>query len=162
MRCAAALEEHNALAASPIYKHVKFASICCDLCDGAREILKQTDEPRWSNIDHYFMGFEHKELAKKVLGFKSVPFYVVLNEEGKIVQMGGKKQIDFNNIPGMMRRRAVPGARGCWGEVYWEQQRLIFEKWMVEATVLSETFEDNLLKLLLCDLYCRLPQVLYY
>eukprot|EP00956_Cyclotella_meneghiniana_P008964 scaffold12308_cov74-Cyclotella_meneghiniana.AAC.2 len=108
-RCPAALDELNALAASPIYKHVKFASICCDLCDGAREILEQTDEPRWSNIDHYFMGFEHKELAKKVLGFKSVPFYVVLNEEGEIVQMGGKKQIDFNNIPGMMKESSPRG-----------------------------------------------------
>ena len=55
------------------------------------------------------MGFEHKELAKKVLGFKSVPFYVVLNEEGEIVQMGGKKQIDFNNIPGMMKESTPRG-----------------------------------------------------
>eukprot|EP00956_Cyclotella_meneghiniana_P026749 scaffold58609_cov40-Cyclotella_meneghiniana.AAC.1 len=56
-----------------------------------------------STIISWDLGFEYKD--------------VVLNEEGKIVQMGGKKQIDFNNIPGMMRRRAVPGARGCWGEI---------------------------------------------
>ena len=97
------------MAASPIYKNVKFVSVCCDLCDGAREILEQTDEPRWSNIDHYFMGFEYKEMAKKVLGFKTVPFYVVLNEEGDIVQMGGKKQIDFDNIPGMVKESSPRG-----------------------------------------------------
>lgn len=49
------------------------------------------------------MGFEHKEQAKKILGFKSVPFIVVLNEEGEIVQMGSKKQIDFGNVPGMIK-----------------------------------------------------------
>jgi thiol-disulfide isomerase/thioredoxin len=108
-RCPAALDELDAMASSPIYKNVKFASICCDLCDGAREILEQTDEPRWSHVDHYFMGFEYKELAKKVLGFKSVPFIVVLNEEGEIVQMGSKKQIDFDNIPGMVKENSPRG-----------------------------------------------------
>lgn len=55
------------------------------------------------------MGFEYKEMAKKVLGFKSVPFLVVLNEEGEIVQMGGKKQIDFDNIPGMVKESSPRG-----------------------------------------------------
>lgn len=108
-RCPAALDELNAMAASPIYKNVKFASICCDCCDGAREILDEHDEPKWKHVDHYFMGFEYKEMAKKVLGFKSVPFLVVLNEEGEIVQMGGKKQIDFDNIPGMVKESSPRG-----------------------------------------------------
>ncbi|KAL3805129.1 hypothetical protein HJC23_003357 [Cyclotella cryptica] len=102
-RCPAALDELDSLACSPLYKNVKFASICCDLCDGARNIIEQTDEPRWAHVHHYYMGFEHKEEAKRILGFKSVPFYVVLNEDGEIVQMGGKKDIDFDNIPGMMK-----------------------------------------------------------
>jgi hypothetical protein len=31
-----------------------------------------------------------KERAKAILGFQSVPFYVVLNEQGEIMQMGNK------------------------------------------------------------------------
>jgi hypothetical protein len=49
------------------------------------------------------MDHEHKEEAKRVLGFGRVPFYVVLNECGDIVQMGSKKHIDFDNLPGMIQ-----------------------------------------------------------
>ena len=42
-----------------------------------------------------------------MLGFKQVPFYVVLNEEGDIVQMGSKKKIDFDNLPGMEPPKVV-------------------------------------------------------
>ena len=55
-------------------------------------------------MSHYFMEHEYKELAKCVLGFKQVPFYVVLNGNGEIVQMGSKKHIDFDNLPGMVLR----------------------------------------------------------
>lgn len=37
-----------------------------------------------------------------MLGFKQVPFYVVLNVKGEIVQMGTKKHIDFDILPGMI------------------------------------------------------------
>lgn len=53
------------------------------------------------------MDYEHKEEAKKILGFKQVPFYVVLDDKGEIVQMGSKKQIDFDNIPGMEQPTVV-------------------------------------------------------
>ena len=56
--------------------------------DGAREILDAANERRWSNLQHYYMSFAHKEMAKQVLQFKSVPFYVVLNSEGEILQKG--------------------------------------------------------------------------
>lgn len=52
------------------------------------------------------MDQENKEEAKKILGFKQVPFYVVLNEEGDIVQMGSKKYIDFDNLPGMIQPKS--------------------------------------------------------
>ena len=51
------------------------------------------------------MDREHKEEAKRVLGFGRVPFYVVLNEYGDIVQMGSKKHIDFDNLPGMVQSK---------------------------------------------------------
>ena len=82
------------------YADVQFISICCDKLDGAREIIEKEDELRWQHISHYFMEPDDKEIAKEVLGFKSVPFYVVLNEKGVIVQLGGSKKIDFESIPG--------------------------------------------------------------
>ena len=78
----------------------QFISICCgDSCDAAREILEQSRERRWSHIDHYFMDFANKEKAKKLLGFQAVPFYVMLNDRGEIVQMGNK--VDWSKIPGV-------------------------------------------------------------
>jgi hypothetical protein len=77
---------------------VQFLSIVCDKLDGAREIIERDDELRWNNLDHYFMEHKDKEQAKKVLGFKSVPFYVVLDTQGEIVQLGNK--INWDAIPG--------------------------------------------------------------
>ena len=104
--CPDALDKLNDLAADERYKNVKFASICCDSCDGARNIIEKDDSPRWDRVSHFFMDQENKEEAKKILGFKQVPFYVVLNEEGDIVQMGSKKYIDFDNLPGMIQPKA--------------------------------------------------------
>lgn len=101
--CPAALDDLNVLAGDERYKDVAFASICCDSCDGARNIIDRDDNPRWDKISHYFMDHECKELAKSILGFSQVPFYVVLNTDGDIVQMGSKKHIDFNNLPGMFQ-----------------------------------------------------------
>ena len=67
---------------------VQFVSICCDSLDGAREIIERDDELRWSCVQHFFMSKEDKERAKKILGFKQVPFYVVLGEEGQILDKG--------------------------------------------------------------------------
>jgi len=48
------------------------------------------------------MDPESKEVAKELLGFAQVPFYVVLNEEGRIVAKGGKKRIDFEGLPELL------------------------------------------------------------
>ena len=101
--CPEALDKLNDLAADERYKNVKFASICCDSCDGARDIIEKEDSPRWDKVSHFFMDHDHKEEAKKILGFRQVPFYVVLNDEGEIVQMGSKKHVDFDNLPGMTK-----------------------------------------------------------
>ena len=37
----------------------------------------------------------------------SVPFYVVLDSDGDIVQMGSKKNIDFDNLPGMVQPEVI-------------------------------------------------------
>jgi hypothetical protein len=102
-RCPAALDNLDSLAQKPEYSNVKFTSIVLDECDGARNIIEQNDEPRWKNINHFYMNKEYKETAKSALGFHQVPFYVVLNEQGEIVQKGSKKEIDFEAIPGIIR-----------------------------------------------------------
>mmetsp|Transcript_11620 Transcript_11620/g.16709 ORF Transcript_11620/g.16709 Transcript_11620/m.16709 type:complete len:165 (-) Transcript_11620:72-566(-) len=99
-QCPDALDQLDTLASQSDYQNVHFVSICCDRCDGAREILEEKDELRWNNIHHYYMDPESKEVAKKQLGFQQVPFYVILNDRGEIVQKGSKKQIDLDNVPG--------------------------------------------------------------
>jgi len=88
------------------YANIQFISICCDKCDGAREIIEKDDELRWQHVSHYYMCAKDKEIAKEVLGFKAVPFYVVLNNLGEITQLGGSKKIDFDALPGMIRSEA--------------------------------------------------------
>ena len=102
-RCPDALDKLDELAQDPRYEDVNFVSICCDKLDGARTILEQEEEVRWQNIDHYFMDKEHKEQAKKILGFRQVPFYLVVDEDGEIRQKGGSKDVDFEEIPSISR-----------------------------------------------------------
>lgn len=86
-RCPAALDQLDERAQK--HPDVTFLSVCCDKLDGARSILEAADEPRWSNVQHYYMAPDDKEAAKTILGFSSVPFYVVVNE-GTITQLGNK------------------------------------------------------------------------
>mmetsp|Transcript_8066 Transcript_8066/g.11569 ORF Transcript_8066/g.11569 Transcript_8066/m.11569 type:complete len:191 (+) Transcript_8066:55-627(+) len=102
-RCPDALDKLDAMKSEAKYSNVEFVSVCCDKLDGAREIIEKDDRPRWDNVAHYFMDENTKEEAKQVLGFASVPFYVVVNEDGEIVQKGNSKQIDFEAIPGINR-----------------------------------------------------------
>ena len=104
VRCPDALDNLDVMATQPKYANVQFTSIVLDECDGARNIIETPDKkPRWNNIHHYYMDKTFKEEAKTILGMKQVPFYVVLNEHGEIVQKGSKKQVDFEDIPGMIR-----------------------------------------------------------
>ncbi|KAL7576031.1 hypothetical protein ACA910_000818 [Epithemia clementina (nom. ined.)] len=95
-RCPDALDALDERALNNEDDKVQFLSICCDKLDGAREIIEHDDEPRWRHIDHYFMEQNDKEIAKRILGFQSVPFYVVLDEQGTITQMSNK--VDLDNL----------------------------------------------------------------
>lgn len=72
---------------------IQFVSICCDSLDGARNIIEKHDNLRWSSVQHYFMSKSDKEKAKAILGFKQVPFYIVLDENGLMIEKGNN--IDF-------------------------------------------------------------------
>ena len=102
-RCPEALDKLDQLSqqCSKQDYNIAFVSICCDRLDGAREILEKDNELKWQGIQHYFMNTEYKAQAKQILGFRTVPFYVFLNQEGSITQMGGPSQIDFACLPGM-------------------------------------------------------------
>ena len=91
------------MAQDPKYENVQFVSICCDKLDGAREIIEKDDDLRWQNVSHYFMDQHHKEEAKKIFGFKTVPFYVVVDDKGEIHQLGNEKSVDFDDVPGVVR-----------------------------------------------------------
>jgi len=87
------------------YSNVHFSSIVLDECDGARNIIEEPNEkPRWGNMQHYYMEIDYKEKAKEVFGFQQVPFYVVLNERGEVLQKGTKNQIDFDSVPGILKQ----------------------------------------------------------
>jgi thiol-disulfide isomerase/thioredoxin len=107
-RCPDALDKFDSMAKDPKYENVQFISICCDKLDGARDIIEQGEDSRWQNVNHYFMDRKDKEEAKKILGFKSVPFYVVLDEAGGIQQKGNQKAIDFEEVPGVVRPEPEP------------------------------------------------------
>jgi thiol-disulfide isomerase/thioredoxin len=109
-RCPDALDKLDDMAKDPKYKDVQFVSICCDKLDGARDIIEKEDDLRWQNIHHYFMSKEDKETAKRLLGFQQVPFYVVLDENGNIQQSGGGKQVDFADVPGIVRPNSPPSS----------------------------------------------------
>ena len=105
-RCPSALDKLDTMAKDEKYANVNFVSICCDQLDGARDIIEKDADPRWQNVDHYYMDKKNKEQAKKLLGFKSVPFYVVLNESGEITQLGNEKAVDFESVPGVIREES--------------------------------------------------------
>jgi hypothetical protein len=72
---------------------VQFITVCCGKeLDAAREILdgpRGDDGRRWNHLAHYFMDYDTKETAKQLLGFRQVPFYVVVDERGEIVYADG-------------------------------------------------------------------------
>jgi hypothetical protein len=89
-----------------LYHKTRFVSICCgESSDTARSILNSGDADilRWTNIRHYYMDSTNKEIAKSILGFAQVPFYVILSAGGIIVQKGNK-----SIIWDVLVRRAVP------------------------------------------------------
>ena len=50
-----------------------------------------------------FYGFWAERDGEEGARFQECAFIVVLDEEGKIVQMGSKKKIDFGDVPGIVK-----------------------------------------------------------
>jgi hypothetical protein len=106
--CPAALDKLDSLQVSSSHQNVQIISICCDSCDGAREIIERGAEPRWANLRHYFTPLEWKEKAKAYFGFAQVPFYVVVNPDGATVHSkGNASKVDLAAVPGAVRPPAL-------------------------------------------------------
>ena len=103
-----ALDKLDYLAGTDSYSDIRVVSICCDSCDGARNIIEKDEDIRWKNIHHYHMDSVSKEKAKAALGFRQVPFYVILNEQGEIQQKGSSKQVDLTNISELKKAEVHP------------------------------------------------------
>jgi hypothetical protein len=81
----------------------EFVSICLGgTVDAVREILEETDIPRWNHMQHYFMDNDSKEKAKQILNFKMVPYYIVVNNETNLIY-AGNKCMDLKTLPGRTR-----------------------------------------------------------
>lgn len=116
------------MAQDPKYENVRFVSICCDKLDGARDIIEKEDDLRWQHVDHYYMDSVHKEQAKKILGFKSVPFYVVVDEMGGIQQKGNEKAVDFDDVPGVVRPEPLPEPVPEFKHTFFTPAAILFEE----------------------------------
>lgn len=88
-RCPEALESFNEDASNTNPDVLKIA-ICCGHenqgIDEVRNILHDPEDPRWSNLDHYFIDFSAKEEAKCYFGFEQVPFFQIIDDSGSVVQ----------------------------------------------------------------------------
>ena len=66
--------------------------------EGTQEQVLELLEGQWENLTHLYMSFEQKELAKKLFGFKAVPFCVVFGSDGSLKYQGDPKGIDFKTV----------------------------------------------------------------
>ena len=97
-RCPIGLDFLDQLAEEQDFKHINFVAICCDSLDGARQIIDKEEDVKWRKIKHYFLNKSEKERAKALLGFRCVPFYVVVDPSKGVLQYGKKEAIDFEKV----------------------------------------------------------------
>lgn len=108
-RCPDALDKLNYEASQIdlLNESTEFVSICLGgTVDAAREILEEPSVPRWIHMSHYFMDNDSKEKAKQILQFKTVPYYIVCNDNNEIVE-AGNKCMDLKTLPGRTQPEPV-------------------------------------------------------
>ena len=96
VKCPGALDKLNSKALS--YPDIAFISCALSQGDGNVDIVKElVDEGSWENLTNVFLEIEHKENAKALFGFAQVPFCLVINTDGTVLQAGDPKSIDFDS-----------------------------------------------------------------
>ncbi|CAN0061529.1 unnamed protein product, partial [Ectocarpus sp. 4 AP-2014] len=103
--CPAALDALDSIAfARP---SVAFVAVNIDDSGAARELVSQAaSEGRWTrrgksrvfSLAHVHLEEDEKERAKDILGMRTVPFYVVVGEDGKVLRHGSAKTLPLKTV----------------------------------------------------------------
>ncbi|CAM9334266.1 unnamed protein product [Scytosiphon promiscuus] len=94
--CPAALDALDAIARQR--PSVKFVGVNIDDAVAAGELINQAaSEGRWTGLTHAHLAEDEKEKAKDILGMKTVPFYVVVSEDGTVLRHGSAKVLPLKS-----------------------------------------------------------------
>eukprot|EP00904_Undaria_pinnatifida_P005329 jgi/Undpi1/1926/HiC_scaffold_12.g05313.m1 len=94
--CPAALDSLDAIAKQR--PSVTFVGVNIDDAAAAKEIVSNaTSQGRWTSLTHTHIGEDDKEKAKGILGMRTVPFYVVVDQEGRVLRHGNAKALPLKS-----------------------------------------------------------------
>ncbi|CAN0460437.1 unnamed protein product, partial [Ectocarpus sp. 8 AP-2014] len=95
--CPAALDALDSIALGR--PSVTFVAVNIDDSGAARELVSQAaSEGRWTSLAHVHLEEDEKERAKDILGMRTVPFYVVVSEDGKVLRHGSAKALPLKTV----------------------------------------------------------------
>ncbi|CAN0552912.1 unnamed protein product, partial [Ectocarpus sp. 12 AP-2014] len=103
--CPAALDALDSIALGR--PSVTFVAVNIDDSGAARELVSQAaSEGRWTRqgksrcfpLTHVHLEEDEKERAKDILGMRTVPFYVVVGEDGKVLRHGSAKTLPLKTV----------------------------------------------------------------
>lgn len=98
VKCPAALEKLNEEAGES-KGEIIFVSCALSQGDGNKEVVGSlVADEEWDNLTHTFMDMTNKEVAKAAFGFTTVPFYVVVSKDGRVVGRGEPKNTDYVSL----------------------------------------------------------------
>jgi hypothetical protein len=108
--CPAALSEMATLAAACDKSQSIFIGVNVDSHMAGREkVAKLGQEGGWDELVHLHMDTDAKRIAMGSMGLQFVPFYVIVDAEGHISQMGMSKDVNLNSVGGMIAaQKQVP------------------------------------------------------
>ncbi|CAN0262824.1 unnamed protein product [Ectocarpus fasciculatus] len=107
--CPAALDALNSIAL--VRPSVAFVAVNIDDAGAARELISQAaSEGRWTSLAHVHLGEDEKERAKDILGMRTVPFYVVVGEDGKVLRHGSAKTLPLKTVESLDSALLPPAA----------------------------------------------------
>mmetsp|Transcript_37065 Transcript_37065/g.37730 ORF Transcript_37065/g.37730 Transcript_37065/m.37730 type:complete len:210 (+) Transcript_37065:84-713(+) len=94
VRCPSALEKLNKLAKKYNPNDLLFMSCNLDDKETAAELL----QGNFPHMSHIFMDITNKQLAKDTFSFKQVPFVLIVNKKGQVIQADFPSNINFPTI----------------------------------------------------------------
>ncbi|CAM9645085.1 unnamed protein product, partial [Laminaria digitata] len=90
--CPAALDSLDAIARKR--PSVTFVGVNIDDAGAAKDLVsKAALQGRWTSLTHAHISEDDKEKAKNILGMRTVPFYVVVGQDGRVLRHGNAKAL---------------------------------------------------------------------